>query len=503
MRRVISVILMLLMITSVCLTGCSESAVEETEKQDDKSEVSMVVEESTGEEEVGLMGSEARINAELPENLDFEGHTFTIINNDYSIKVWSQIDIGAEELTGEPINDAVFQRNTTVSDKYNCTVVSNKTNDLSGELAKMATAGDQTIDLATIHLRTFADLAQNKYLIDWNTVSSVNLSKPWYDQNSVKELSLNHKLYGVVTDLTLMDKQATTAIVFNKQLYDDYHFGDTYGTFYDMVKDSKWTFDVLKSMTETVSSDLDGNGIMDSDDLWGFLYQRDSLTSLLNGFMVQCATKDDEDLIQLSLMDERGSTILSEIFDYLYDNNCFNVMERFGEANWSDKMVDMFEENQSILMWIRLADVENLRTMEVDFGILPIPMYDEHQTGYKISVNPYVGTATCMPISNYNYENTGYFLEAIASESRYMLLPEYYEVTLKGKISRDEESSEMLDIIFSNRIYDLGQIFDPGGFSNTLIYMTMTYDRDAASKWAKSQRMINTTLDRLQKKFAD
>lgn len=108
---------------------------------------------------------------------------------------------------------------------------------------------------------------------------------------------------------------------------------------------------------------------------------------------------------------------------------------------------------------------------------------------------------TCIPTSNYDPEMTGYFIEVLASESRYDLLPVYYDINLKGKVSRDEESQEMLDVIFGNRIYDLGQIYDPGDFSNTLIYMTMTYDWDFASKWAKNQKMIDKTLERILKNF--
>ena len=59
----------------------------------------------------------------------------------------------------------------------------------------------------------------------------------------------------------------------------------------------------------------------------------------------------------------------------------------------------------------------------------------------------------------------------------------------------------MLDLIFGNRVYDLGQIYDPGDFANTLIYMTMTDDRDVASKWAKTEKMVNKLLEKMLAKF--
>ena len=95
------------------------------------------------------------------------------------------------------------------------------------------------------------------------------------------------------------------------------------------------------------------------------------------------------------------------------------------------------------------------------------------------------------------------FIEALASESHYTVIPEYYNVNLQGKISRDEESREMLDIIFANRHYDLGEIYDPGNIANTLIYMTMNTKRDIASTWAKSEKNINRQLEKLLEKFGD
>ena len=141
--------------------------------------------------------------------------------------------------------------------------------------------------------------------------------------------------------------------------------------------------------------------------------------------------------------------------------------------------------------------------MEADFGILPMPKYEESDNSYRSAVNSYVGTMTCIPQTNYDPDMTGYFIEALASESHYTVIPEYYNINLQGKISRDEESREMLDLIFSNRHYDLGEIYDPGNFANTLIYLTMNAKRDIASLWAKQEKSVTRNLEKLLEKFGD
>ena len=60
-------------------------------------------------------------------------------------------------------------------------------------------------------------------------------------------------------------------------------------------------------------------------------------------------------------------------------------------------------------------------------------------------------------------------LEAMAGKSHDTLLKAYYDVTLKRKNSRDDESAEMLDIIFGNRMYMFDMVFDWGGIKNSII----------------------------------
>lgn len=501
MKKIISLLLASLLLLAA-FAGCSEGGEDNGDAPEAAPQQTDDV-SPAADDEPEIEAGEERIDPDLPADLDFGGHAFQILNNDHTIPLWTQRDIGAEELTGEAINDAVFNRNGTVSEKYNCEVVSRKTLNLAGELSTAIKSGDQSADLATVQLRTFSSKAQDGSFVELHSVPSLDLTKPWYDQNSVAEVSIKHKLYGAATDITLMDKQATTAMVFSKPVYEDYGFLGTYGSFYDLVREGKWTYDVLYNMATSVSADLDGDGKRTKEDLYGLLFQRDTLTSFFNGFGQAVMTKNADDIPEPTLMTEQGSDTLDRIFDLLYQEDyCMNVMITFGE-DYTDNMVKMFEQKQSLFLWIRFADVENLRAMDIDFGISPVPLRDESQSRYYSSVNPYVGTLTCIPQCAYDVEMTGYFVEALASESHYRVLPEYYEINLKGKVARDQESRDMMDTIFSSRIYDLGQIYDPGDFANTLIYMTMSHDRDVASKWAKTSKVVNKTLEKMLAKFED
>ena len=59
-------------------------------------------------------------------------------------------------------------------------------------------------------------------------------------------------------------------------------------------------------------------------------------------------------------------------------------------------------------------------------------------------------------------------METMAAMADEIIVPAVYEVTLNGKVSRDDVSSKMLDIIFDNPSYDFITAFDFGGSGTEL-----------------------------------
>jgi hypothetical protein len=289
-------------------------------------------------------------------------------------------------------------------------------------------------------------------------------------------------------------------MVFNKKLQMDYGIENLYG----LVNDGKWTLDKLLELCKVVSVDVDGNGKMDDKDAYGFLYQRDTMTSFLSGCGEFVGGKDEDDLPVLTLNTPKALEVLDKLYDILYDEKyCFHVMKFFDPTSigFTDGMNMMFQDDRALFMWIRMADVENLRSMETDFGILPTPKYDEKQEQYLQTVNPYVGVLTAVSQSAASIENAGAVLEYMAYESKYVLQPAYYEVVLYNKIARDEESGKMLDIIFGNRAYDIGDVFNFGSLGSDLLNMTMTFDRNISSKYEKKEASALKAIDKLIEKI--
>ena len=500
MKRFISVLLLLIFLTAVLIAGVSCG-----DKNSEGGDADRPQNQADAEhEDAGSQNEAANTKLPPPElpDMDLKGADFVILTSNLGGSgvntIWDQRDIGAEEETGDTINDAVYKRNSIVEEKLNCKIVDRQVHlgQFGTDVQKAVRAGDATIDAVTPRAASvFPNLIVNNCLVNFEKLPYIALSKPWWDQNCAGNLSICGKIFGVASDMTLMDKDSTTAIVFNKQLQTDYQIENLY----QLVSGGKWTIDKLLDLSKIVSVDVDGNGIRDDKDAYGLLYQIDSMTSFLSGCGGFVGGKDKNDLPVMTLITQKSLDVLDKLFDVLYDDMyCLN----FG---WSEKiskdaltvMNEMFQENRALFMWIRMADVENLRSMETDFGILPIPKYDEAQEQYLSTVNPYVGVLTSVPNCAANLANSSAVLEYMAYEGKYILQPAYYDVVLATKIARDEESGKMLDIIFGNRAYDIGEVFNFGSLGTELAYMSRDRERNIVSNYEKKEAGAIEEIEKL------
>lgn len=398
-----------------------------------------------------------RILPDLPEQ-DFEGYTFRGLVRGYVSTHWYTRDFYADEMTGETINDAVYTRNATLGERYNFEMeqLDGVSLGMEGYVRKTVQAGEDAMDIV-IGTCGLSSLVTEGYLVDLTTVPHIDLTKPWYDQNANDSLSISHKLFTTVSDLTVMDKDATWCILFNKPITNDLGLGD----FYEMVKEGKWTMDVMLSAMEAASIDLDGDGSMGAADQWGNTGEQFNVMGYMVGGGAHCFTKDENDLPVVDVLSDRYIAAY-EMAHLLNDSP--NLCMHAGRFNNDWDLIDAaFTEGRALFTFVGMNRVTLFREMEMDFGILPAPKYDESQERYYDVVSSGNATFVSIPKSVSDLDRTGFITEALAAESLYTLTPAYYDITLKTKMARDVESAAMLDIIFDSRVFELGNFYGWGG----------------------------------------
>ena len=378
--------------------------------------------------------------------------------------VWGLRDIVAEEINGEIINDTVFERNTYLEEKYNFEIVGTPTtlsNWQAPSIKKVILSGTDTYDAMFIRQSQTGSLIINGCLVNLNEVPYLDFSKSWWDQSIINQLSVANKTFGATGDVIATNNNAFRVILFNKNMIADFGLDDPY----KIVRENKWNLDNFYNMCKDISLDVNGDGKMDENDRYGYLVQSGITINMFYAAGEQTIIKDKDGIPVISVGSEKCMQILQKINDILLTKDAVMFDSDYTRINSQHPeyvLQDVFEDKRGLFFAEVLQLAERMRSTDTEFGILPPPKADQNQTEYMCFADSSCINLMVIPVTNTNLERTGQILEAMCAESKYGLLPAYYEKTLKGKYSRDNDSEEMLDIIIKNKVISIDEMFDWG-----------------------------------------
>ncbi|MCQ2426687.1 MAG: hypothetical protein MJ070_11190 [Lachnospiraceae bacterium] len=449
---------------------------------------------------------DTRVTSDLPD-MNLEGYEFTVMQ--WYVTAWPDRmnkDLVADETTGDPINDAVYSRNARLAEKYNFTIAMDNyiNNEVIAMIRSAVSTGDDMFDMVSARVNDVPPVLLEGSFLDFETsFKYINLDKPYWDQSVRNSLSFANRVYLMSSSMCLSDQDATSAVAFNKQYAKDYNMPD----FYDIVRKGQWTFEKIYESMTAFDGDTNGDGKMNpDDDIFGFLGGDDVMMSFFFGGGGTFTEKDEDDLPEFNFAAESNYDIVDSVLDIMYDDSFLN---HHAISNVDDGYYrSLFIDGHGLFFWMRMDDVITMRGEEaIDFGILPVPKFNEEQENYLSLISQHTSGLMSVLTCEQNTDFVGFCLEAISAASYYDLQKAYYDVTLKTKSARDDESQDMLDLIFSHRILDIGEIFNFGGFSSTFLSygshnqskklkaIASTY----ASAESKIESDIESFLDKIEK----
>ncbi len=81
--------------------------------------------------------------------------------------------------------------------------------------------------------------------------------------------------------------------------------------------------------------------------------------------------------------------------------------------------------------------------------------------------------------------------------------PAYYDDTLQGTYFRDDESADMLDIIFASRVYDVGVYYKIGGISSKIARLYVDKSSSFQQIYTSNQVLAEQVIKSINSQFAD
>ena len=448
----------------------------------------------TEPESTELTGKEA-----LPgyEDVDFGGRTFLIASAFDDDADWADAaDFWVESYTNDAVNDAVYDRNDVMHKLYNCTIEVDDGGWDNGFNAAKA-AGIDTYIAGSAEYGLYG-WASNTY---YNILKlGIDLTQPWWDQNFIMDSSCDGKLFGIIGDYSLHAMSATWIMFYNKDVYET-KFADI--DIYQLVRDRKWTIDVMADMIDKIKNDANGDSEYTySDgadaDIIGMMTTGHNYRGLYFASGLRYVTKTEQ------TTDGSFITALSN------QPNGTDVMDKLIQVcNMQGMIVGGYTQIQTAIqngtclfagevldVLRRMAGAENLRV-----GVLPQPLFEEGQSAYHCYVNNRAAFM-CIPTAFADMEVIADFFTLFAYHSSKLVRTAYIN-TYKYSYASDEDSAEMVDIIVDSRVFDPGYLGNfsqqMDGYVSTMITTSNNKYTQAAAKYAASD---TTKLEEYKSKIA-
>jgi len=426
MRRTIATLLLLSMMLSVVSCG-GTSAETETAAETPAAETETVVE------------TEPEIRPELPD-VQYDGYNFRILTSAERQKY-----IFSEESTGELVNDAIYDSLSEVMEwldtTISCVYIDSDTNEMA--VQSMIVSGDDSYDIGMMHDNKTANLSLKNYFLDIHTLPHIDTTKPWWPQFTVESLTLNNKMFYASNYITYFSMVETKVCVFNEDILNDR--GIEYP--YDLVREGKWTLDTIGALTADLYTDVDGNGESTEADLYGiciggFPY------CWIEGMGVEMYSKTPEgNTITFHADVERTASLVDKLYS-IFCSGAPGAYNQMGNGNFDETI--QFAKGLTAFSFSYLGkQIEELMESDVRYGIVPLPKLDEQQEAY---IGPCTDRPIHIPVTVSDQEKTAVIFEALSYTGYKHILPAYRDKTLMGRYSMSSESSEMLDLIFQNRV---------------------------------------------------
>ena len=439
MKKILSLLLLTIIVFTMVIS-CSDTSGGGNSSDETGGNADIVTEETTTEK-VPALSTVAPV--------DFEGYEFKIITQNMDNR---NSDVMATEQNGATLNDLVYSRNLAVAEKFNITFVMEDTDfgTINNKIKTNVSAGDNPYDMYLSNAMAYS-LASGGYLIAINNMPYIDLTQEWWDQNAISDMSVGGNIYMVTGDITPNGMMTSECMLFNKKLFDANSMEYPYQTAFD----GKWTLDALNSMCSDLTMDLNGDGeIKSTDDLFSLTCWFDYSHAMLYGAGAVMVEKDADDIPYLKWDVESYVSIYDKIYNIIIGKQAnFSTSDHVSSFN-------VFKDGRAYFCGIIFQKIDLfLRDMEDDFGVLPVPKYDEAQSRYITDVSG-AGSMIVIPrsITADQIDMIGMVTEAMAAGAYDMITPSLYEVIVATKNVRDEESSQIVNMIIRNRVFDIAHM---------------------------------------------
>lgn len=494
-KRILALVLALLLIVPM-IVSCGDDGKKKTNNKDTNGETGKPVE--TVDAEVSAIDTYLD---DITASHKYDGVTFNYIGRtDDNFPT-------EEEETGALLSDAVYHRQRELEERFGLdweNIITEDGDHTKDDVIQNVMAGQNAYDLVYGNMITVGQrLVVGNVVMDVSDFETLDLTKEWWVQSLDSTFRICNKLYFLTGPIVVNYYVDTTCILFNKQTAENYNITGLY----DLVTNNEWTTDKMFEVASVIPTNETGSGA------YRYMSPGGVEWMFSNGMTVLQFDEDNKPFVEpqlsaeLSALADKMSAVLGN------DTQTVNIKYQHGvnedpEEKYGVSSLDtLFERGDVLFNFDTTGGISGYRELDVEFGVLPMPMGDKNVGQYHSYANSWTGGAVYVPKTVKDVEMVDVVVEAMGALSQKHIKPAYYDKLLKGRSTYDIESRGMIDIIFRSKIYDIIDIFSGGDMNQWGDFMDLL-DRairmdssSLASAYGVTAKLTNRNIDTIVKRL--
>ncbi|MBO4979414.1 MAG: hypothetical protein J6D16_03310 [Clostridia bacterium] len=422
----------------------------------------------------------------VPADLKYNGETVTFLVRGGSNM--NQYELACEELINDPVYDAIHYRNIDVENRLGVKIKAIPRNDefpytdWNNALSVSVLTNTGDYDGAAFYLSAGTSLAKEGIYYNLLSLTKdeggyLNFEKPWWNNSMVDELSVYGAMFFAGGSLTITQAASGVCVFFNRDLFNQKYPDDRDTTLYQLVRDGQWTAEKMTYYVSNCWDDLNSDGLVGPGDVVG-IKSLGSAAGQMDAWVLAMGL----DFTRTDVFGEPELVLFNSHTVPAYEKvrGVFNNPGGFipaGEANHEDTSMP----NGNVLFYTQsLGYGADMKSSTVNYGVLPIPKYNEDQEDYRTCfANSASALAVCSNLSDSRAAMVSAVLEVLSAESYKQVIPVYYGTVLKGHYSREQADAEMYDTILNSFVFSFGFAWSTGslgGISGIFRRLDSEYD---------------------------
>ena len=397
----------------------------------------------------------------------------TIQKNNYNDSCYMHIFEGlqnryTEESDNDVLTEALYSRQQRLYDYIGVELVGIQTGNLNvyGQAFTNAVKNkDGSVDVLVASAYVgVAEFVGGGYLQTYNDLPHIDLDADYWRMDYMEGLMIDDDIYLGYSDFMIF---STHVISFNKDMMSKYE--DALDeSLYDSVRNYRWTLDKMISIANLVYTDRTGDGKTE-DDTFGITgRQWIPFIGFLHASDIQLVEENEKGQFTVSVYNELNREKTTTLVDKLHE------LSKSESAWFRFRIEDTVEipltSGRTLLNVQASNSLKDNLNYDIEFGVLPFPMFDENQkdVGYRsFNYDGYITFPSYMRNTNMSVET----VELLSFFSEPVQIA-YYEKLLGKQVADVPDDRDMLELVWDGISSDFGLAYAAiDGTLNKNLYM--------------------------------